>query len=222
MPSISHWVASAISQIEYTYNLYFHVVDAGCCCCRCFAFFSFHFRLQSSPILYCLNNIYYGYWSKIQFIYNTHKQYGQEESKKMWNVMLGLLSIAAPIFFVPMICFAVFNGTSFIPLQKCQLLFFCALAQFHKFRTPSRALVPFYLLQLCGWYCCLFPAFTAATTINRNFILFIRLEVIHLFMIALPSPIAVHNHKSCKLSMWVCAVHCVFICLFAFCWENRD
>lgn len=89
------------------------------------------------------------------------------------------------------------DGSSFVPFENA--IFFCLTSQF------------LLTIHTCS---ILFTKIVAVSTViyfllcfflkkNRNIILFIRLEVDQLFMIAMPSPFAANNHKSCQLSVCV-------------------
>lgn len=108
-------------------------------------FFSFSTPIIYNNLVYCLNNIYYGYWNKIQFICNTQticyvwiekRENKNREAHNAWT----FLSNVASIFFVSMICFAVFNGTSFHSLsltKKNANYIFFSLFKFHNSRIQS-------------------------------------------------------------------------------------
>lgn len=200
-PSISSfvWLVPSISQIEYTYNL----LSCGRQLLLLLFSFLFHFRLQSSAILYCLNNIYYGCWNEIQFICDAHTH--TLSTAWMGNVRNAWAFIKC-------------GGVHFLCFNDLYLWFSTGLHSF-----PSKMPITFFVrTHICSvlftkivWLILLFISCfnNSSSNNNRNVIPFIRLEIVQLFMNAmpLPSPIAVHNHKSCKLSV------CVFVFL-----RNRD
>lgn len=113
-----HRLFSSID-IIYTLNtcIYFHVVGGSCCC-----FVVGFFRLQSSTILYCSNNIYYGYWTK-----SIHLQYEMGEGREKKSSCAWAFNKCVHILcFNDLFCGL--NGSSFVPFEN--VIFFCLTSQF--------------------------------------------------------------------------------------------